>query len=1417
MRLDIKKFSTKTKNMKKIFQLLLLSMILLGSFKQANASHVAAADVFYEYIDPLVYKIHLVLYRDCKAGTAGLSGTDGMTASSVSCNQSIPFTVDTTGNNTRKIYGDLCPNIDNWCVNNASIFPGYEEWHYTAIVTLPMACTDWTFKYNTMCCRNNAISNLVGASGAGICVSATLNNVLRPINNSAFLSIKPIPYVCVNQPKVYLNGPIDPDLDSLVFVGTQPLNSGACAPIQWAGTSTTANPFGAGAPGGYVVNAQTGTASFTPTITGTYVVAFTCTEYDVPTGQPVGSIMRDVQLNVLNCNAAPPSDPNLTQDYTILNLTGATLQSPAPIVMTVCPGTAMSFDVQAISNSGSNAILATSNNASSCVGSNFVSNPLLGGNPVTGSFSWTPTAAQIGAHTLIVTFTDSTCTVAQPIVLKSYAVILINVLPGVDAGPDLTRCLGGDSSQLNVTGPPAVTQWAWTDINGNTNNIGLSSTTIKNPIAGPNVTTTYIVTAINPPPGLICKTIDTVTVNVVPGVTLSAGGNHTICANDSIQLTASCVPAQTSPVILWSNGAELNDSTILNPIASPLATTDFYLYFTDDNGCKYTDISKVTVSGVRAILNSSASENNVCPGYPFQLFSNPASMPCGLSVFPCNSAPSYSMIGAGNVQQNQFTPYFTNTSDAYKTQLLFTADELQTMGIGAGNIKSLSWIVTSKGSDTMRNLTISMGCTSETSLNGVTGFLQGLSVVYDTNKFYTSLGMNEHVFERDYFWDGVSNIVIQLCYNVTGNFNNQDVVTSSNTLNTQFMTQTAATGTGCGLAATSPQIAAVRPNTRFNACQTGSFTYNWNPGSTLDNPNTKDPYSSGIFSTTDFIVNVSASSNPNCVSKDTVQVVVDNSNSIVASVTPQVLCEPGYVTLTGTPVGPGPVYECGEENISCSAAFNQYTVGTGLTSNLSLTPLAAGSYAGSRSQMLYTVADLTALGITKGRIDSIALDIASQNSLSGYDIRVKIGCTPLSQLTGFIPSNELKQVYQNSSYLTTLGWNSFPFSSPFVWDGVKNIVVEICYFNGQNVLIGSDAVNYTNTVNPQFYTQSSNFGGCDIPLVQTPSVPISSTALPNMRFSICDIPTKNWPYRWQPGTFVYDSTSNTTKAYVNSSTTFSVFTKGGNKCEVKDSIRITISQHDLKVTPMDTTLCIGDAYQAFATGTGNAPSQTFFWYDENGGSAGLSCITCSNPIITPITPGAHTYTCTRLDSYGCGDTVTIKLFANPRPNVTILNGDSIKIKYQKQEINLVATGAQVYNWTPVWGLSNPNMSNTVASPAEPTLYTVYGISALGCRNWDSIYVDIDYHDNLYVPNAFSPNGDGNNDIFRVANLTFQNVQEFRVLNRWGQEIFNAGDNRGWNGTFKGKDQDPATYHYLIRVAYPDGSTKLFKGDVILIR
>ncbi|HNB80923.1 MAG TPA: gliding motility-associated C-terminal domain-containing protein [Chitinophagaceae bacterium] len=722
-----------------------------------------------------------------------------------------------------------------------------------------------------------------------------------------------------------------------------------------------------------------------------------------------------------------------------------------------------------------------------------------------------------------------------------------------------------------------------------------------------------------------------------------------------------------------------------------------------------------------------------------------------------------------------------------------------------------------KGSDTMRNVRISIGCTSDTAFNGSTGFLTGLSQVYFNPKFYSAPGWNTHTFSNAYFWDGMTNLVVQICYDVDNQSSstNTDILTSSNTNYNQVIHQNAYAPNGCGFTATSPLIGAVRPNTRFSVCEVGSYNFNWAPAASLDNSTIADPHSSGISNSTNFVVTVTATSNPNCVSKDTVSVLVDNSNSVTASANPAVLCGPGLTTLTATTAGTPPQYYCGEDNVPCSSPFNVYTSGVSIGSSLAVTPF-NGNYAGARSQMLFTVAELNAMGITKGRIDSFALDVITKTSFSSFNMNIRMGCTQLTALNAFIPSFELKDVYQNTAYVTMPGWNMFVLQNPFLWDGVNNLVIEICFFNGQFNTIQPDAVDYSTTANPQFYFQGSDYGGCEIPSVQFPSTPIISTARPIVNFYLCDVPIKPWKFRWDPPLFVFDSTAATTTAYVNQSGWYTIYSTGGNQCEVIDSVQVTMSVHDVTATPMKDTVCLGDSYQAFATGIGNAPSETFLWIDENGGSSGLGCTTCYNPVITPTSPGVHTYTCIRTDTYGCNDSVTISVLVYPIPTVSILNGDSVTIKYG-EEVNLIATGGYVYNWTPVWGSSNPNINSVIVSPGEPTMYTVYSLNQLGCRSADSIFVNVDYTDKLFIPTAFSPNGDGVNDVFKVANLTFQSIQEFKVMNRWGQEVFSAPDNRGWNGKFKGKDQDPATFFYLIKVAFPDGVVKSYKGDVILVR
>lgn len=125
----------------------------------------------------------------------------------------------------------------------------------------------------------------------------------------------------------------------------------------------------------------------------------------------------------------------------------------------------------------------------------------------------------------------------------------------------------------------------------------------------------------------------------------------------------------------------------------------------------------------------------------------------------------------------------------------------------------------------------------------------------------------------------------------------------------------------------------------------------------------------------------------------------------------------------------------------------------------------------------------------------------------------------------------------------------------------------------------------------------------------------------------------------------------------------------------------------------------------------------------------------------------------------------------------------------------------------------------ISTPLSDITYYVTGVSLLGgCPQIDSFSIKVIDTD-VFIPNAFTPNGDGINDIFKVVNRgKLNNVQEFKVFNRWGQELFSTNDiNYGWDGSYRGEKQDTGTYFFTVTVSYPNGKTRFFKGDLTLIR
>lgn len=195
-------------------------------------------------------------------------------------------------------------------------------------------------------------------------------------------------------------------------------------------------------------------------------------------------------------------------------------------------------------------------------------------------------------------------------------------------------------------------------------------------------------------------------------------------------------------------------------------------------------------------------------------------------------------------------------------------------------------------------------------------------------------------------------------------------------------------------------------------------------------------------------------------------------------------------------------------------------------------------------------------------------------------------------------------------------------------------------------------------------------------------------------------------------------------------------------------------------------------------------------------------------------PGIYTNTWTTAG--GCDSIVTVNVLVEDAPTVTFLQ-DTLYCPIDGITLSPVYSGLYTdIIWTPGIGLSCTDCEQPFALILEDTWYYVTVTSALGCSTTDSIFVSVDFTD-WGVPNAFSPNDDGVNDIFRPILPGDCILNQFIIYNRWGQEIFNTNTNNiGWDGTFNGIEQEIGVYVYLLS-ATCDEYLISTSGSVTLIR
>jgi gliding motility-associated-like protein len=270
---------------------------------------------------------------------------------------------------------------------------------------------------------------------------------------------------------------------------------------------------------------------------------------------------------------------------------------------------------------------------------------------------------------------------------------------------------------------------------------------------------------------------------------------------------------------------------------------------------------------------------------------------------------------------------------------------------------------------------------------------------------------------------------------------------------------------------------------------------------------------------------------------------------------------------------------------------------------------------------------------------------------------------------------------------------------------------------------------------------------------------------------------------------------------------------------ISDSIVLIVNDSPavaLSIAASTNNVCFGTPITFSATPVNGGASPSYQW-QLNGDNVGSNNSLYTNDTLS----NGNTVTCILTSSDACTIPVssgnTISMVVYPLPVVTSLPDTTVTVGASAVLYLPVSGNINHYLWSPAATLSNAAIQNPVATPVVNTTYTLEVTTVDGCTGTGERAVDL--FSGLFMPNAFTPNNDGLNDVFRISPSIKIKLDFFSIFDRWGNEVFTTTDpSLGWDGTYTGMPAAMATYVWVIQ--YTDPLTNLpaqSKGTVVLLR
>lgn len=364
--------------------------------------------------------------------------------------------------------------------------------------------------------------------------------------------------------------------------------------------------------------------------------------------------------------------------------------------------------------------------------------------------------------------------------------------------------------------------------------------------------------------------------------------------------------------------------------------------------------------------------------------------------------------------------------------------------------------------------------------------------------------------------------------------------------------------------------------------------------------------------------------------------------------------------------------------------------------------------------------------------------------------------------------------------------------------------------NGMNVWTLSTICPYGATNGAQPGDDGGTVTGLNVPFAQLPFVPLTAsiccdtTVCSGAYVDFITTATASVPpaYQWSVG-----DTTASVLVQVNQSGVYQVTVSDRMYCEKVLSVSANVSNNPPDIfLCCDTVVCSGQVV-SFSIVNTSGQQLSYQW------SSGSTSNVFSETIFF-----SQSYDVTAINTSGCEVVKTVNAVVpqvstsiTASPDSTVLLG---------QPVQLFASGDSVwyYAWSPSPGLNSSTTQTPIAKPDVTTVYCVTatelnGCSASACHKVELVIPDVK------VPDAFTPNSDGDNDFFVVFPLKYAKIFSIKIYNRWGELVFEAEDNSEWDGTYKGNQQPLGSYVCTVEYGSPlnPDKTKRITKDILLIR